>query len=147
MDSLYLLQFACFIFMLINAIILGITHLHVKWINRRYEWSRWLILAGMLGLAMQYLLQMLLGFRAKSDDFGAVINILVYTSCQLSRFPEIRIGKMIKGSNQRRNVDCCLSIQNYLPILLGLIAFRRNRKSSKPITSIPGKSFHFITSQ
>ena len=81
MDSLYLLQFACFIFMLINALILGITHLHVKWGNRRYEWSRWLILAGMLGLAMQYLLQMLLGFRAQGDDLGAVINILVYTPC------------------------------------------------------------------
>ena len=68
-DSLYFLQFACFIFMLINALILGITHLHMKWTNRRYEWSRWLILAGMMGLAIQYLLQMLLGFRAKSDDF------------------------------------------------------------------------------
>lgn len=28
-DSLYFLQFACFIFMLINALILGITHLHI----------------------------------------------------------------------------------------------------------------------
>ena len=81
MDSLYFLQFACFIFMLINALILGITHLHVKWNNRRYEWSRWLILAGMTGLAIQYLLQMLLGFRAKSDDLGAIFNILVYTPC------------------------------------------------------------------
>lgn len=66
MDSLYFLQFACFIFMLINALILGITHLHMKWVNQRYEWSRWLILAGMMGLAIQYLLQMLLGFRAKA---------------------------------------------------------------------------------
>ena len=81
MDSLYLLQFACFIFMLINALILGITHLHVKWINRRYEWSRWLILAGMSGLAIQFLMQMLLGFRAQGDSLGAVFNILVYTPC------------------------------------------------------------------
>ena len=81
MDFLYFLQFACFIFMLINALILGITHLHMKWVNRRYEWSRWLILAGMMGLAIQYLLQMLLGFRAKSDDLGAIFNILVYTPC------------------------------------------------------------------
>ena len=81
MDFLYFLQFACFIFMLINALILGITHLHMKWTNRRYEWSRWMILAGMMGLAIQYLLQMLLGFRAKSDDLGAIFNILVYTPC------------------------------------------------------------------
>lgn len=66
MDFLYFLQFACFIFMLINALILGITHLHMKWVNRRYEWSRWLILAGMTGLAIQYLLQMLLGFVRKA---------------------------------------------------------------------------------
>lgn len=81
MDFLYFLQFACFIFMLINALILGITHLHMKWDNRRYEWSRWMIFAGMTGLAIQYLLQMLLGFRAKSDDLGAIFNILVYTPC------------------------------------------------------------------
>ena len=34
-DSLYFLQFACFIFMLINALILGITHLHMKWTNQQ----------------------------------------------------------------------------------------------------------------
>ena len=30
---------------------------------------------------MQYLLQMLLGFRAKNDDLGAIFNILFYTPC------------------------------------------------------------------
>ena len=106
MNSLYLLQFACFIFMLINAIILGITHLHMKWINRRYEWSRWLILAGMLGLAMQYLLQMLLGFRAKSDDLGAIFNILVYTPC----FTLISMGiyniEATHANRRKMNIVC-----------------------------------------
>lgn len=36
MDTLYLLQFACFLFMLVNILILGITRLHMKWMNRRY---------------------------------------------------------------------------------------------------------------
>ena len=106
MDSLYLLQFACFIFMLINALILGITHLHVKWGNRRYEWSRWLILAGMTGLAMQYLLQMLLGFRAQGDDLGAVINILVYTPC----FTLIAMGiyniEATHANRRKMNIVC-----------------------------------------
>ena len=31
MDSLFLLQFACFIFMLINAFIVALSHLHVRW--------------------------------------------------------------------------------------------------------------------
>ena len=106
MDFLYFLQFACFIFMLINALILGITHLHMKWTNRRYEWSRWLILAGMLGLAIQYLLQMLLGFRAKSDDLGAVFNILVYTPC----FTTISMGiyniEATHANRRKMNIVC-----------------------------------------
>lgn len=106
MDSLYFLQFACFIFMLINALILGITHLHMKWVNRRYEWSRWLILAGMTGLAIQYLLQMLLGFRAKSDDLGAVFNILVYTPC----FTTISMGiyniEATHSNRRKMNIVC-----------------------------------------
>lgn len=106
MDFLYFLQFACFIFMLINALILGITHLHMKWVNRRYEWSRWLILAGMMGLAIQYLLQMLLGFRAKSDDLGAVFNILVYTPC----FTTISMGiyniEATHANRRKMNIVC-----------------------------------------
>lgn len=106
MDFLYFLQFACFIFMLIKALILGITHLHMKWVNRRYEWSRWLILAGMMGLAIQYLLQMLLGFRAKSDDLGAVFNILVYTPC----FTTISMGiyniEATHANRRKMNIVC-----------------------------------------
>ena len=106
MDSLYFLQFACFIFMLINALILGITHLHMKWTNRRYEWSRWMILAGMMGLAIQYLLQMLLGFRAKSDDLGAIFNILVYTPC----FTTISMGiyniEATHANRRKMNIVC-----------------------------------------
>ena len=106
MDFLYFLQFACFIFMLINALILGITHLHMKWVNRRYEWSRWLILAGMMGLAIQYLLQMLLGFRAKSDDLGAIFNILVYTPC----FTTISMGiyniEATHANRRKMNIVC-----------------------------------------
>ena len=106
MDSLYFLQFACFIFMLINALILGITHLHMKWTNRRYEWSRWMILAGMMGLAIQYLLQMRLGFRAKSDDLGAIFNILVYTPC----FTTISMGiyniEATHANRRKMNIVC-----------------------------------------
>lgn len=106
MDSLYFLQFACFIFMLINALILGITHLHMKWVNQRYEWSRWLILAGMLGLAIQYLLQMLLGFRAKSDDLGAVFNILVYTPCITTISMGIYNIEATHANRRKMNIVC-----------------------------------------
>lgn len=88
MDSLFLLQFACFIFMLINAFIVALSHLHVRWENKRYERSRWMIVAALLGLAIQYVLQMTFGFRAMHDNLGAVINILLYTPC----FSLISIG-------------------------------------------------------
>ena len=81
MDPLFLLQFACFIFMLINAFIVAVSHLHVRWENKRYEHSRWMIVAAMVGLAIQYAMQMAFRFRATHDDIGAVINIIIYTPC------------------------------------------------------------------
>lgn len=81
MDSLFLLQFACFIFMLINGLFVGLSHLHVRWENKRYERSRWMIVVALIGLAIQYAVQMVFGFRAADDSLGAVINILVYTPC------------------------------------------------------------------
>ena len=81
MDSLFLFQFACFIFMLVNAFFVAFSHLHVRWENKRYERSRWMIVAAMIGLAIQYLMQMTFGFRATDNSIGAVINILIYTPC------------------------------------------------------------------
>lgn len=81
MDTLFLLQFACFLFMILNAGILIVSRLHVRWINKRYERSRKLILAAMLGMAGQYLLQMVFGLRASGDDLGALVNIFIYTPC------------------------------------------------------------------
>ena len=109
MDTLYLLQFTCFLFMLVNILILGITRLHMKWMNRRYEVSRWLIIGAMVGLAIQFLMQMLLGFRAQDAAVGAVFNILVYPPC----FSLISIGIYnIEATHaNRRNMNIvCASI-------------------------------------
>lgn len=67
--------------MLINAFILAVTHLHVRWRNKRYERSRGMILIAMIGLALQYFMQMFFGFRATDANLGAIINILIYTPC------------------------------------------------------------------
>ena len=56
--------------MLINAFIVALSHLHVRWENKRYERSRWMIVAALIGLAIQYVLQMTFGFRAMHDNFG-----------------------------------------------------------------------------
>lgn len=75
---LYLLQFACLIFMFISAFFIAVTRLHVRWINRRYECSRWMIFSALLFMGVHYFLQMYCGFRAMGENVGAVINMLVY---------------------------------------------------------------------
>ena len=109
MDSLFLLQFACFIFMLINAFIVALSHLHVRWENKRYERSRWMIVTALLGLAIQYAVQMGFGFRAADDSLGAVVNILIYTPC----FSLISMGIYnieATRSNLRKMILMCSSI-------------------------------------
>lgn len=109
MDSLFLLQFACFIFMLINAFIVALSHLHVRWENKRYERSRWMIVVALIGLAIQYVLQMTFGFRAMHDNLGAVINILLYTPC----FSLISIGIYnieTTRANRRKMILMCSGI-------------------------------------
>ena len=59
--------------MLINAFIVALSHLHVRWENKRYERSRWMIVVAMIGLAIQYAVQMVFGFRAADDSLGAVV--------------------------------------------------------------------------
>lgn len=81
MDHLFLLQFACFLFMLFNAFTLAVTRLQTRWLNPRYERARWLIFVGIMGLAAHYLMQMHFGFRAVDDAVGATVNVLVYAPC------------------------------------------------------------------
>ena len=107
MESLFLLQFACFIFMLINAFIVALSHLHVRWENKRYERSRWMIVVALIGMAIQYAVQMIFGFRAMHDNLGAVINILIYTPC----FSLISIGiyniETIRTNLRKMILMCC----------------------------------------
>lgn len=67
--------------MLISAFFIAVTRIHVRWTNRRYEYSRWMISSALLLMAAHFFLQMHYGFRATSTYLGAVINIMVYHPC------------------------------------------------------------------
>ena len=41
---------------------MALSHLHVRWESKRYERSRWMIVVALLGLAIQYVIQMEFGF-------------------------------------------------------------------------------------
>lgn len=92
--------------MLINAFIVAISYLHVRWENKRYERSRWMIFIAMIGLAIQYLLQMTFGFRATDDGLGAIVNILIYTPC----FSLVAMGiyniETTRANRRKMNLVC-----------------------------------------
>lgn len=78
MNILFLTQFACFIISGMLALLLILTRFQIRWPNRRYEVSRWLMCGVMLALTFHFVLQMAFDIRAKSDAIGAVVNILFY---------------------------------------------------------------------
>lgn len=82
MNTLFLVQFACCIIVSMLGLILVLSRFQIRWSNRRYEVSRWLLAFSMFVLAGHYVLQMLYGFRAKGDEVGAVVNVLFY--CPIS---------------------------------------------------------------
>ena len=82
MNTLFLVQFACCIIVSMLGLILVLSKFQIRWSNRRYEVSRWLLAFSMFVLAGHYVLQMAYGFRAKGDEVGAVVNVLFY--CPIS---------------------------------------------------------------
>lgn len=79
MNTLFLVQFACCIIVSMLGLILVLSRFQIRWTNRRYEVSRWLLAFSMFVLAWHYVLQMVCVFRAKGDEIGAVVNVLFYS--------------------------------------------------------------------
>lgn len=79
MNTLFLVLFACCIIVSMLGLILVLSRFQIRWTNRRYEVSRWLLAFSMFVLAWHYVLQMVCGFRAKGDEIGAVVNVLFYS--------------------------------------------------------------------
>ncbi len=78
-SSLALLQFSCLLVSFLLALMLVVSRFQIKWQYRRYEISRWLIFGAILLLTVHFALQLALGIRAKSDELGALVNMLFYT--------------------------------------------------------------------
>lgn len=81
MDTLYKVQFACFIYMLMCTMLIGMTRLHIKWVNKKYEESRWMLCVAMFIMTLHFFFQMHFGIRASDTEMGAVFNILFYLPC------------------------------------------------------------------
>lgn len=79
MTQLFILQLVCCTITAMLALHLAMASLQVRWKERRYEISRWLLCGAMLLFSIHYFLQMTLGFLGQGADVGAVFNIMFYT--------------------------------------------------------------------
>lgn len=79
MNYLFLLQFCCMTVTITLGLLLILSRMYVKWVNKRYEQSRLLLALSMVCLAIHYYFQMRYGLRASGDDVGLLANIIFYT--------------------------------------------------------------------
>ena len=91
-----------------QRILRGVSRIHVRWTNRRYECSRWMIFSSLLLLAIHYFLQMAFDFRASDEDVGAVINILVYLPCFTLLAMAIYNIEATHSNRKRMNIVCAV---------------------------------------
>lgn len=79
MTSIFILQLICCTITGMLGLHIAMASLQVRWKERRYETSRWLLCGSMVIFCIHYFLQMTQGFRAQGADVGAVVNIMFYT--------------------------------------------------------------------
>lgn len=79
MTPIFILQLICCTITGMLGLHIAMASLQVRWKERRYETSRWLLCGSMVIFCIHYFLQMTQGFRAQGADVGAVINIMFYT--------------------------------------------------------------------
>ena len=121
MNILFLTQFACFIISGMLALLLILTRFQIRWPNRRYEVSRWLMCGAMLALTFHFVLQMAFDIRAKSDAIGAVVNILFYAPIEyLMSYATFNLICYRKG---RKRIGLFCSLSYALIVICFLMGF------------------------
>lgn len=79
MTPIFILQLICCTITGMLGLHIAMASLQVRWKERRYETSRWLLCGSMVIFCIHYFLQMTQRFRAQGADVGAVVNIMFYT--------------------------------------------------------------------
>ena len=88
-DSMFLLHMSCFGSTLLMALILAFSRLQIRWVNHRYERSRWLLFATMLILSAHFFFQLKYCFYNSGDEVGGAINIMIYVPVAFTIFYSI----------------------------------------------------------
>lgn len=75
-DYLLIFQSCAMTVMALMALLLLSSRFFQPHTTLNYEKSRWLLFTAMLLAVVHYLLQIFLGFRAASDELGALVNMI-----------------------------------------------------------------------
>lgn len=78
-DYLLIFQSCAMTVMALLALLLFSSRFFQPHTTLNYEKSRWLLFTALLIAVVHYLLQIFFGFRASSDELGALVNMLFYT--------------------------------------------------------------------
>lgn len=78
MTNLQIVQSYALLLTLLSALMLLFSRLFVGRTSVVYERSRWLLIIQKMVISLQFVLQMVFGFRAMGNDVGAFVNILFY---------------------------------------------------------------------
>lgn len=84
MKTLFVLQFMCCVGTAVAAFMLALSRFQMRWRNRRYEQSRWILFVVMLIFAAYYLVSMRFRFDDYGADVAALTAMLVYTPASFS---------------------------------------------------------------
>lgn len=124
MTTLLLLQYTCFLVSLLLAPIIIVSYFIQEGTNRRYERSRWMLVAAAFILALHYFLQMRYSIRATTDTGATVVNILFYTPAAFL-FSGSVLG--LEGDRRRfRSYSMFGALCTFLILLLFIIGWLRN---------------------
>jgi len=116
---LLILQSCSFTVSVLLALMLLASRIHQPNTSLNYEKSRWMLFSGMLIFAVHYFLQMFFGFRARSEELGAMVNILFYTPvAYLLSYASMRLASDL----HHRAMYVGVSITSYILIVGCLVA-------------------------
>lgn len=118
MSTLFLLQYSCALVFFVLALLLVMSRFQQNTKSMHYNRSRSMLTLSMVILVLHYVLQMQFNLRAKSDDIGAVVNILFYipvaylVSCSIVELEGCKLA--IQRLRWVGLFDCILTVAVFL---------------------------------
>ena len=64
--------------MVMNGLMVGVCDVDVRWEKKGYEGCGWMMVIGVIGLGIEYVIEMSLGLGGMEDNLGGVMKMVMY---------------------------------------------------------------------